>query len=539
MGLFSGILVVLFKLGISVIFDFTQNFANAYSLSLRLILLPLIAGMGGLLAGWIVKYAPSAKGSGIPYVKMSLAGMVQPTNIKTVIIKFFSGVIGIGTGLSLGREGPSVQLGAGAGDFIGRLFGMKGSGKDNLIAAGAGAAIGATFNAPIAGAVFVVEELVNKFAPSLLFPVLTATVTASSFARYVLGNTPSFNAGRISLEFSPQTLVACVILGTAAGLAGTLFSKVIYFNNSLFRKMSGIPSWVKPGLAGCVVGLVGVFLPYVLSSGNSSVDLLLQNKLSISVIGAVFLFKFFVTPLCFGSGAAGGIFLPMLMLGAFLGYLVAALCNLFGADISCSSLALAGMGAFLAAVGRTPITAAVMVFEMTGGYTQILPIMLCVALADLIAERLGNKPIYSMLIVKDGSKSGKAEKLSKMKIADYMIHDVDKLDCEMTVAQAIEKFKTLGRRMFPVIDKNGKLAGTISKNEIEDFLYQENHLDAQLYKVMNAYPDVININSDLYLAYYELHFGNHHSLIVCDGHRRVKGIITRFDLNTALAKNNL
>ena len=162
-GLISGALVVLFKISITELFLFIQNYISELSFVEKLMVFPLITTLGGLISGILVfKIAPETKGSGIPYVKMTLARMGNMTRIRSILVKFFAGVAGIGTGLSLGREGPSVQLGAGAGALVGKIFRMKGVDLEKLIAAGAGSAIGATFNAPIAGTVFVLEELVNK-----------------------------------------------------------------------------------------------------------------------------------------------------------------------------------------------------------------------------------------------------------------------------------------------------------------------------------------------------------------------------------------
>ena len=173
-GLISGGLVVLFKLSITELFEFIQK-----STSHIQILFPLIMALGGLLSGYLVyKFAPEAKGSGIPYVKASLLHLGNLTRVRSIFVKFFGGIASIGTGMSLGREGPSVQLGAGSGALIGKLFKLSGTDKDKLISAGAGSAIAATFNAPIAGSIFVLEELMQKFNSSILFPVLVSTVVA-------------------------------------------------------------------------------------------------------------------------------------------------------------------------------------------------------------------------------------------------------------------------------------------------------------------------------------------------------------------------
>lgn len=533
-GLISGILVVLFKISINQLFKFIQNFISQFDIIHKLLIFPLITTIGGLISGILVfKFAPETKGSGIPFVKMVLARMGNITRVRSIIVKFIAGVAGIGTGLSLGREGPSVQLGAGAGALVAKFFKMKGTNQWKLIAAGAGSAIGATFNAPIAGTIFVLEELVNKFSSSLLFPVLVATVTASSIARMFLGNNPSFIIPQVTKHFSFDGIWVCIILGVIAGFLGVLFSRVIYKNNEFFEKMSKIPNWLKPAIAGFVVGIIGIFLPYVLGSGNLSVDLLLANKISLSLVIVVFIAKFFVTPFCFGSGAAGGIFLPMLMLGAFLGYIVAAIFNNFGFNVDPVLISMIGMGAFLSSVARTPITAVVMVFEMTSGYAHILPIMLSAAIADLIAEKLNHKPIYAELIVNQ-VKSKEAKILSSLVVKNYMNKSVQILSANLTIEEADLYIKKYGYSYYPVANESNKLVGLISKSDIEDALFQGIDKKIEINKIMNPAPITINLSENLYIAYYRLHSNNAEMIIVTDKFNNIKGIIKRSDINNAL-----
>ncbi len=535
-GLISGMLVVGFKVSINSLFWTIQKFLNAFSTWQKALIFPLITTLGGLISGFLVfKFAPETKGSGIPYVKMTMARMGNMTRIRSIVVKFFAGVAGIGTGLSLGREGPSVQLGAGAGALVGRLFKMSGTNQDKLIAAGAGSAIGATFNAPIAGTIFVLEELVQKFTPALLFPVLVATVSAASLARHFLGSNPSFDLPKLQGGITLENIHVCIILGLVAGLLGVLFSKVIFFNNKLFDKMSKIPNYFKPAIAGLAVGLIGLVIPYVLGSGNFSVDLLLQHKFSLGLVLIIFIAKFFVTPFCFGSGAAGGIFLPMLMLGSFLGYIVSTVCNSFGFHTDPIVIAILGMGAFLSAVARTPITAVVMVFEMTGGYSHILPIMLSAAIADLVAEKLNQKPIYASLIVQN-SKFGDAKILSELKVQDYMYRDVKTLTPTMTILEASKKIAEYKYKVYPVINESGKILGVVTRYDVEDAIFQGNPTTMTLNKIMNPSPVVISANKDLYVAYFRLHTNNIDKLPVIDKRKRLCGIISREDIHNAIDK---
>lgn len=533
-GLISGLLVVFFKVSISKLFEFIQNFISQFDLSHKLLIFPLITTLGGLISGVLVfKFAPETKGSGIPFVKMVMARMGNITRVRTIVVKFLAGVAGIGTGLSLGREGPSVQLGAGAGALVGKIFKMKGTDQGKLIAAGAGSAIGATFNAPIAGTIFVLEELVNKFSASLLFPVLVATVTASSVARHFLGNNPSFTIPYITHDLSFEGISVCIILGIVAGFLGVAFAKIIYKNNEFFEKMDKIPNWLKPAIAGFGIGVVGIFIPYVLGSGNLSVDLLLQHKLALSVVVLVFAVKFFVTPFCFGSGAAGGIFLPMLMLGSFLGYIVASIFNMFGFHVDVVVMAMIGMGAFLASVARTPITAVVMVFEMTAGYTHILPIMLSAAIADLIAEKLNHRPIYASLIVNQ-VKSQEAKLLSSLLVKNYMKTDLVCFSSNMTISMVQEKIKNYSFKTYPVKNDKNKLLGLITKSDIEDAIFQGVDTDTEINKLMNPSPVTIEPSENLYIAYFRLHSNNAQCLVVVDKNNKIKGLITRQDINKAI-----
>lgn len=533
-GLISGLLVVFFKVSINKLFEFIQNFISQFDLSHKLLIFPLITTLGGLISGVLVfKFAPETKGSGIPFVKMVMARMGNITRVRTIVVKFLAGVAGIGTGLSLGREGPSVQLGAGAGALVGKIFKMKGTDQGKLIAAGAGSAIGATFNAPIAGTIFVLEELVNKFSASLLFPVLVATVTASSVARHFLGNNPSFTIPYITHDLSFEGISVCIILGIVAGFLGVAFAKIIYKNNEFFEKMDKIPNWLKPAIAGFGIGVISIFIPYVLGSGNLSVDLLLQHKLALSVVVLVFAVKFFVTPFCFGSGAAGGIFLPMLMLGSFLGYIVASIFNMFGFHVDVVVMAMIGMGAFLASVARTPITAVVMVFEMTAGYTHILPIMLSAAIADLIAEKLNHRPIYASLIVNQ-VKSPEAKLLSSLLVKNYMKTDLVCFSSNMTISMVQEKIKNYSFKTYPVKNDKNKLLGLITKSDIEDAIFQGVDTNTEINKLMNPSPVTIEPSENLYIAYFRLHSNNAQCLVVVDKNNKIKGLITRQDINKAI-----
>lgn len=534
-GLISGILVILFKESISWLFDFIQFKTGVFPFSYRLLLFPLITTLGGLVAGILVfKVAPETRGSGIPYVKLTLARIGRGTRLRSIAVKFFAGVAGIGTGLSLGREGPSVQLGAGSGALVAKIFRMKGTNQDKLIASGAGAAIAATFNAPIAGAIFVLEELIQKFSPALLFSVLVSTVSAAGIARYFLGDNPSFVIPQLSFFVRIEDIWVFILLGVVAGVVGVCFCKMIFFNITLFEKMTVIPQWAKPAVAGFFVGVFGLFLPYILGSGNLAVDMLLAGKFGFLLILIIFVGKFVATPFCFASGAAGGIFLPTLMLGAFLGYFLSSLCIFCGIELNPAVFALVGMGAFLAAVARTPITAVVMVFEMTGDYNHILPIMLSVAISDLVAEKLGSAPIYTSLIFRQGPKSREAAMLSEVKVEKIMSREVEQFSHSMSIEEAFEIMQKTHHGAYPVVSDKKKLTGIITFDDIEDAFLQGISHDENVEKIMNPNPVTVYPDEDIYRASYLLHTTDTEWLVVEERDKRVAGIITRYDINKFL-----
>ena len=525
-GLTTGFLVVLFKLSINLVFNFIQTHIAHLTKLQQLLIFPLITTTGGLISGILVfKFAPETRGSGIPYVKLTLARIGKGTRIRSIIVKFLAGVAGIGTGLSLGREGPSVQLGAGAGALIAKIFQKKGTLQHNLISAGAGAAIGATFNAPIAGTMFVLEELAQNFTASILFPVLIATVIASTVARSLLGANPSFtiptNVGIITLSSLP----VFIVLGILAGIFGVLFAKLIFLSNQMYDKIK-IPNLYKPAIAGLLIGIFGLLIPQILGSGNAAVDALMQNKFTIITLIIIFTAKFIVTPLCFGSGAAGGIFLPMLMLGSFLGYITGLVSNHLGFSVSPVVLSLVGMGAFLSATARTPITAVVMVFEMTGDYNHILPIMFSVAIADLVAERLNHSPIYESLILKQGKQTDESKILSKTQVKTKYSSNTKAIKLNLTLQEALETCQNFNQGILPIINNKKAILGTITRRDIEDALI-ENEQNISIEKIMNPAPLTIRESDDLYKAYYLMHLNNKNALLVTDSLNIYKGIITR------------
>lgn len=523
-GLLTGLVVVAFRLGIENLFGFVMS--HFYSHPFVFL---VVTTLGGLLAGIIIqKFAPETSGSGIPYVKMSLLKSGRLIRVRTVFVKFIAGILGIGTGLSLGREGPSVQLGAGVGSFVGKISRLSGNNRDKLIASGAGAAIGATFNAPIAGTLFVLEELIHKFTPSMLFPTLVATVVSAGIARHFLGANPSFNVSLPQITIEGSILPVCIVLGLISGVVGVLFSKTIFFFNNIYSKIN-ISSSCKPALAGFLTGLVGLALPYILSSGNGSVEMLMKGEFPIAIVCLIFVAKFIITPLCFGSGAAGGIFLPMLMLGSFLGYITGFVANSFDADVNIIAISSIGMAGFLASVARTPITAVVMVFEMTGGYECILPLMLTAAIADMVAEKFNHKPIYAKLVVNQYKNAGVNISENTL-VKDVMTRNIKVFNNDSNILDILNIMNAEGHNAYPIQDKKYRLCGIITRSDIEDVLVDNRMKSIAVSRILETSPVTVYPDDNLYTAYYRLHENGTEWAIVIDKAEHVLGIITRQDV---------
>ena len=525
-GMFAGVLVVCFKLAVEKTFGVVDSYVLSSSWRYKWFFLPLLTALGGGLAGWVVfRFAPETSGSGIPYIKAVLSRVGLSVRLRSLFVKFLSGVLGIGTGMPLGREGPSVQLGAAAGAFVAKIFRRDGTQADCLIAAGSGAALGAVFNAPIAGTIFVFEELLHKFSAVLLFPVLVATVTAASVMRFFLGNHPSFDVPFLSETVNWPCLLICVLLGAVLGAMAKFFSLLIIYFRKKFSSFENISPCCKTAFAGGVVGIIALFVPLAMGAGNEAVELLLFKHLSWEIILLVLGIRFVLTPLCFGSGVAGGIFLPMLMIGSFSGYLMAFLADIGGINVNYVVVSLAGMAAFMAAVARTPLTAVVMVFEMTGGYGYILPIMLSTAMADLVAARLGHKPIYTILQHNYMQTLLKHPNLQNVTIRDVMKKVSVVLTDDLSLNEVYPLFSRVKVDTLPIVRKDNTLIGQLSRMDIETVRLEQMFSTLCVKQIMNPDAMVISLDSDFYQVYFDLHECNQTVAFVVDENNVLQGIV--------------
>ncbi len=350
---------------------------------------------------WLVRrFCPETAGSGIPHLKSVVMGEAELRWRRILPVKFLAGIAGIGGGLTLGREGPTVQLGGATGLMVSGWFRVKqGEGERKaLISAGAAAGLAAAFNAPLAGLIFVLEELNGRFTPVVFVASFLAAVTSDVVCRVVTGETPVFvmhGAPPPSLRGLP----VAAILGVVAGVGGVIFNRGLLLSLDLFDRLRRWPPFAVGALAGLVLGLAAWIYPEVSGSGALLSARALSGEIAIRWVLVLLVARFLLIMVSYGCGAAGGIFAPLLVLGALGGLAVGTASHAVapGWAEHPETYAVIGMGALFTAIVRAPLTGIVLMIELTGKYDFMLPLLVSSLVAYGIAEALRDKPIYEAL----------------------------------------------------------------------------------------------------------------------------------------------
>jgi chloride channel protein, CIC family len=355
--------------------------------------------VAALIAAWLVRgFSPSASGSGIPHVEAVLHEEMPQAPFRLIWVKFFGGLLAIGSGLALGREGPSVQMGASTAHLVGRIFRRNWPDCRALLAAGAGAGLATAFNAPIAGAIFVLEELVRRFELRIAIAALGASTTAITLARVFLGDAPDFHVDALAYASNKVTPLFFV-LGALAGIVAIAYNRALLATITAAERLARLPVELRAGLIGATVGMVAWFAPGLVGGGDDITQRSLAGAEAISVLPLVFLLRFALGTLSYAAGTPGGLFAPMLVLGAQLGLLFGLLCRLAfpAVDIQAEGFAVVGMAAFFTGVVRAPLTGMVLVTEMTASVTMLLPMLAACFAAMLVPTLLRDVPVYDAL----------------------------------------------------------------------------------------------------------------------------------------------
>jgi len=352
-------------------------------------LLPLVPAVGGGIVGFLVlRWAREAKGHGVPEVMAAVAtdeGRIRP---RIVLIKSLASALCIGSGGSVGREGPIVQIGSALGSSLGQFFALSGQRLSILVGCGAAAGISATFNAPIAGVIFALEVIVGDFTIRAFSPIIISSVLATTLARHVLGDNPAFTVPQYQ-AVSPYELLYYGLLGVLAGGLAVTFTRSLYRLEDFFEGLP-ISQYAKPAIGGLLIGAIGIFFPQVFGVGYDTITDTIHNRFGVLLIAAFFLAKFIATSLTLGSGGSGGIFAPSLFMGAMMGGIFGHAVHGLTPQITAlpGAYALVGMGAFVAGTTHAPLSAMLILFELTDDYQIILPLMLATTISTLIAKRI-------------------------------------------------------------------------------------------------------------------------------------------------------
>jgi CIC family chloride channel protein len=425
--------------------------------------------LGSLSMGFLLyKYFPDARGSGVPQTKAALFARGGIISLRTVLGKFFCTSATLASGIPLGREGPSVQVGAGIASLLGRWLGLSPEKVKSLIPVGAAAAVAAAFNTPLAAVLFALEEVVGDLHAPVLGSVVLASATSWAMLRLLLGNDPLFKVPQYQLV-SPAEFLVYAVLGLLGGLLSVAFTKSLLKLRERFLRLPKKTMWFQPAIGGVAVGIMGWFVPQILGVGYSYVGQVLNGGMAIRLMILLLVLKLFAVVISYASGNAGGIFGPALFLGAMLGGTIGGVAHSYfpGHVANAGAYALVGMGTAFAGIVRAPMTSVVMIFETTRDYAVIVPLMISNLVSFFISSRFQPQPIYEVLAYQDGIHLPTVEsRISSGHVFQAMRPATEFLRVEMTVQEACGKTRASALHALPVSNDKG-VAGIVTLAALE------------------------------------------------------------------------
>jgi chloride channel protein, CIC family len=404
----------------------------------------LVPTLGSLGTGYLLwKYFPLARGSGIPQTKFALFVNDGRISLRTVFGKFFCCAASLASGIALGREGPSAQIGAGIASVIARNLGLSQERVKALVPVGCSAALAAAFNTPIAAVLFSLEEVMGDLHASVLGTAVLSSATSWMVLHLVLGDDPLFHVSGYRLVH-PSELGIYAVLGIVGGFGSVAFVKLLLGLRAWFMRFPKWSVWLQPAIGGLSVGLMGYFVPEVMGGGYNYVEKVLNGDLVLQVVVLLSILKIVATAVSYASGNAGGIFGPSLFIGAMMGGAVGSVAHrvLPGYTAGPGAYALVGMGTAFAGIVRTPMTSVIMIFEMTRDYTIIVPLMISNLIAFFISQRFQREPIYEALAHQDGVHLPTAESRSdqgRVRVSQVMRPAPVLLAPTISVSSAMER----------------------------------------------------------------------------------------------------
>lgn len=476
-GLGAGLGAVIFRALIGAFQGFFFGALGEWLSFLGRYYVVLAPALGGLIVGPMVYFlAREAKGHGVPEVMEAVAlkgGRIRPI---VAVVKSLASSICIGSGGSVGREGPIVQIGSAIGSSVGQALRLSEDRVRNLVACGAAAGIAATFNTPIAGVIFAIEVIGAEFRATQVTTIVVSAVTGSVIGRLFFGDVPAFVVPAYAAA-GVWELPIYALLGVAAAIVGFSFSRVLYRFEDFFNAWR-FPEYLKPAMGGLVLGAIGLVLPTLFGVGYEAIEAALHNELLLGAVVVLMAMKMVATSLTIGSGGSGGVFAPSLYIGAMLGAAFGLVVHRWlpvGTALP-GAYALVGMAAVFAAAAHAPVTAILIVFEMTQDYKIILPLMLATVISTLLSERLGRESIYTLKLARRGvriSRELDRDVLQGITVSEVMSREYDRVYADWSMSRLAKEFERTHHHGFPVFDGDGRLYGVVSVQDLDRALQRE------------------------------------------------------------------
>jgi len=505
----------------------------------------IIPAIGGIVVGPIIYFlAPEAKGHGVPEVMQALLLKGGNIRARVAFIKTIASSISIGTGGSVGREGPIIQIGSSIGSMLGQFLRVPSKRLKTLVGCGAAAGIAAAFNAPIAGALFAVEIILMDFAIAQFSPIVIASVMATVVSHTFTGEFAAFEVPKYQLV-APQEIGFYFILGALAGVVSYLFIKLLYWCEDLFDNKMKLPEYVNPAIGGLLVGAIALLFPQIMGVGYDTINVALYGKMVWYLAVALIFAKILATSITLGSGGSGGIFAPSLFMGAMLGYFFGYGVHSLFPTITATpgAYALVAMGGLVAGTTRAPITAIIIVFELTNDYRIILPLMVTCIISLILSSRLTRESIYTLklLLRNIGIKEGmEVNVMESLFVKDLVKTDVDAIADSENFNQVVNKILKGKSPELPVIDRNNNVKGIISIYDVKDHFFEKEELKNLLIAadIANTNFETLSVESNCQVALDKMSRYDLEGLPVVseeDGNRFL-GYIWRKDIQDAYQK---
>jgi CIC family chloride channel protein len=512
--------------------------ALAFMGQYNVIILPAV---GGLIVGLLVYFlAREAKGHGVPEVMSSVligGGKIRP---RVAAVKALASSVCIGSGGSVGREGPIIQIGSALGSAIGQVLKLTEEKTKTLVACGAAAGIAATFNSPLGGIFFALEVILRDYGLRNFSSVVLSSVTATVISRNFLGNQPAFQLPPFTL-YNVTDFVYYLVFGFIAAFIAWLFIKVLYKSEDIFNSIK-MPEYLKPVLGGLAIGIIGVKFPQIFGVGYESIEASIKGEYVLWVVIALVFLKILATSLTLGSGGSGGIFAPSLYIGALLGEAFGLIVHKIipGTVIPPGAFALVGMASVFAGTSQAPMSAILLLFEMTGNYKILPPLMITCVLSAMLVRWQSKYSIYTLKLVRRGidvDSRSYGDLMESITVAEAMLAHVITVSEKDTVTAVGLMIKHTNHRGFPVTDNDGQLRGIVTRADINKAL-ETGHAQSPVKIIMTTSLVVCYPDESLKTALHKMASRNIGRIPVVDreNERHLRGILTRKSLLAAYNK---